>query len=184
MTNVAYDSIEEHNCIATFFRYDKLIRQGKSPEEALRLSEKFSRDNARTPYQWDDSGNAGFSTGKPWLKVNPRYKEINLKKDLASPDSIFRHYRALADLRKEHPAIISGDLNFYLETDPDVIVYTRACKEETLLIIANKSSKERAIALPKGLQRKGKILLSNMKKENPLAKEMNLAPWEAIVYQI
>ena len=141
-------------------------------------------NNARTPYQWDDSENAGFTTGKPWLKVNPRYKEINLKKDLASPDSIFRHYRALADLRKEHPAIIRGDLNFYLESDPDVIVYTRACKEETLLVIANKSSKEREIALPDAfLKGKNLLLLSNMKTKT-LEKNMTLAPWEAIVYQI
>ncbi len=185
MVNVRFDSIEDYNCCYTLGAYQSMIENGYTVEEAMDFCSTQSRDNARTPYQWDDSENAGFTTGKPWLKVNPRYTEINLKKDLASPDSIFRHYRALADLRKVHPAIIHGNLNFYLESDEDVIVYTRVCKEETLLVIANKSSGEREITLPEALvSGNSKVLLSNLKTENPLKEQMKLAPWEAIVYQL
>ena len=89
MTNVRYDRIEDYNCCYTVGDYWSMMETGVKPADALEQLAPRSRDNARTPYQWDDSENAGFTTGKPWLKVNPRYTEINLAADRKDPDGIF-----------------------------------------------------------------------------------------------
>ncbi len=185
MVNVEYGCIEDHDCRYTLGDYYARVENGQDPAEAIKIVERASRDNARTPYQWNDSENAGFSTGKPWLKVNPRYSEINLEKDLSSPDSVFRYYQRLIALRKEHPAMVEGDLTFYLEEDDDVLVYTRACRKETLLVIANKSGKTSQILLPAHLvKQEGKLVLGNVENSMPLSEKMTLAPWEVGVYTV
>ena len=131
MTNVKYDSIDQYRCCYTVGNYPNLIALGKTPAEALEELAPQSRDNARTPYQWNDTPNAGFTSGTPWIGTNPNYKEINLEKDRQNPQGIFRHYQALIQLRKEHPAILDGDLTFLLEDRPSVIAYLRRCARET-----------------------------------------------------
>ena len=109
MTNVAYPSIEDYDDIDTRNYYKTMIEQGSSPEEALAESQSISRDNARTPVQWDDSLYAGFSTHKPWIGVNPNYKEINAASQMKDDNSVFRFYQKLIALRKEHPVMAHGD---------------------------------------------------------------------------
>ncbi len=183
MTNVRFDSIEDYNCCYTLGSYQSLLKKGKSVEEAMDYIATRSRDNARTPYQWNDSANAGFTTGKPWLKVNPNYKEINLEQDLSSPDSIFRFYQSLAALRREHPALTEGDLILYLPEDEKVLMYTRKCDGETVLVVANFTSTPAPFALPEEMKgREFKLLLSNMEEGRALSEKSELAPWEAAVY--
>ena len=185
MTNVHFDSIEDYNCCYTLGDYDTLVKNGVDPKEALEQLVPKSRDNARTPYQWTDGENAGFTSGKPWMKVNPRYTEINLEADLNSGDSIFRYYRKLTDLRKVHPAIIDGDLQFYLDEHPQLIVYTRTCQEQTLLVVANMSDKKAALELPGELTGcKWNRLLSNMEEAPSVGGRNELEPWEAEVYAL
>lgn len=186
MVNVQFDSIDDYNCCYTLGDYNAMIAGGISPEEALKVLGPKSRDNARTPYQWNSSENAGFTTGKPWLKVNPRYTEINLEADLASPDSIFAYYQKLTQMRKTCPAIIDGDLQFYLNDHPNVIMYTRRCARQTLLIIANKSDNTLPIQIPQELkQYKWKRLLTNREASVPSMEEgRQWLPWEAEVYTI
>lgn len=107
-----------------------------------------SRDNARTPYQWDDSADAGFTTGTPRLKVNPRYTEINLAADRKDPNGIFAYYQKLIAMRKEHHAILDGELEFLLEDHEQLVVYLRRCEEQTLLVAVNMSDKPAAAPLP------------------------------------
>lgn len=95
MVNVKFDNIEDYNCCYTLGDYHSMIAKGATPKEAIDHLAPCSRDNARTPYQWDATENAGFTTGKPWIKVNPRYTEINLEADRSAPDSIFAYYQAL-----------------------------------------------------------------------------------------
>jgi oligo-1,6-glucosidase len=185
MTNVTYGTIEDHNCCYTLGEYRAMVANGKDPAEALRLVEPTSRDNARTPYQWDDSENGGFTVGTPWIKVNPRYREINLKNDLASPDSIFSYYQKLFQMRKEHPAIVEGDLSFYLEESETVLMYTRGCEKETLLVIANRSSKDASFHLPEAFsEHQGELVLSNARAPRCLQDTMTLAPWEVVVFSL
>lgn len=186
MTNVRYPSIEDHNCCYTLGDYNSMVQTGVSPEEALAIVGPRSRDNARTPYQWDDSPNAGFTTGKPWIKVNPRYEEINLKKDLASEDSIFAYYRALIQMRREHPAIIDGDLEFLLDDHPQVLMYLRHCARETLLIIANFAEASTPVILPEKIRGfEWKRELSNRENTIPsLLGREEWMPWETEIYSL
>lgn len=185
MTNVKYDSIEDYRCCYTIGDYPPLIAGGKTPAEALNFLAPLSRDNARTPYQWNTEKNAGFSEGTPWIKVNPNYKEINLAADRAREDSIFAYYQALIRMRSEHPAIIDGDLRFYLEEDENLVVYRRKCARETLLVLVNLSGNERSLTLPEEiLNHSWKTLLSNQKAVTPLEEKQTLSPWEAVVLSL
>jgi len=185
MTNVYFDSIDDYDCCYTLGDYDALVKNGVSPNEALSIVAPRSRDNARTPYQWSGADNAGFTTGKPWMKINPRYTEINLETDRASDDSIFAYYQKLTTMRKDHPAIIDGNLQFYLESDPQLLVYTRQCEDETLLVIANYSGDKARLLLPDELKKcKWKCILSNTDDISELFDRDELLPWEVEVYQM
>ena len=185
MTNVYFDDIADHDCCYTLGDYDTLVKNGVSAEEALRTVAPRSRDNARTPYQWTAGENAGFTAGKPWMKVNPRYTEINLEADRSSADSIFAYYQKLIAMRKEHPAIIEGDLQFYVENHPQLLVYTRQCEAETLLVIANYSGEKAKLTLPCVFKNgQWKRILSNTEGRPALAGRDELAPWEVEVYQM
>ena len=182
MVNVQFDSIEDYNCRYTLGDYRAMVEQGTDPITAIRTVGPRSRDNARTPYQWDASPNAGFTTGKPWIKVNPSYKEINLEADRNSGDSIFAYYQKLIALRKTHPAILNGDLHFHLEDSEQLLVYTRTCPEETMLVIANKSDESAEFALPESLKKEiWQPILMNCSEEAPLP-DAPMAPWECRIY--
>ena len=121
MENISFDSIDEVDDISTLDGYKVARAAGLSDKEALRAVEKSSRDNARTPFQWDGSENAGFTTGKPWLRVNPNYTEINLADQRNDPDSVFNFYRQLTRLRKNpdyQETFTYGELVPYLEDRP------------------------------------------------------------------
>ncbi len=183
MVNVLFDSIEDYNCCYTVGPYYAMLENGYDPTTALADVAKASRDNARTPYQWNAQKNAGFTTGKPWLKVNPRYEEINLEADLAAKDSVFRYYQKLTALRREHPAVVEGNISFLLEEDPNVICYTRSCEKESLLIVANLSEEEAAFQLPESVKGAFTCLLRNVKEGIGLTgKKERLAPWECAVF--
>ena len=183
MVNVRFDSIEDYNCCYTVGPYYAMLDNGFDPAAALADVAQTSRDNARTPYQWNAGKNAGFTTGKPWLKVNPRYEEINLEADLAAEDSVFRYYQKLTALRREHPAVTEGNISFLLEEDENVICYTRTCEKETLLVVANLSENEVEFSLPQGTKGEYTCLIRNVKKGIGLAEEKEiLAPWECAVF--
>ena len=186
MVNVRYDCIEDYNCCYIVGDYNAMIQNGSTPEEALKVVSPRSRDNARTPYQWNATENAGFSSGKPWLKVNPKYREINLEADLASDDSIFAFYKELTAMRRDCPAIIDGDLEFLLDDHPEIIMYLRRCARQSLLIIANYSEKEVCLALPEKLKaNQWKRYLTNLKNTVPVLEVgRKMQPWEVEIYEL
>ena len=169
--------------LGQIFALIDMVANGAAPQEALKILGPKSRDNARTPYPWDDSENAGFTTGKPWLKLNPTYKEINLAADRSAPDSIFAFYQKLIAMRQEHPAILDGDLEFFLNEHPSVIMYTRSCAREKMLVIANKSDERAAVELPAALaEHKWERILSNYPEEKPSLERDQWLPWECEIY--
>ena len=186
LTNVAYESIEDYNCCYTIGDYRSLIANGEDHQKAMEYLRPRSRDNARAPYQWNATENAGFTQGKPWLKVNTNYQTVNLEADLASKDSIFRFYRQLCDMRKTEPAILDGDLHFYLEDSEQVLMYTRSCPQQTLLILANKSNDTLDVQIPESLQGKTwKRILSNRPDTEPsLNGNRKWLPWETEIYTL
>lgn len=186
MVNVKYDTIDDYNCRYTVGDYHAMVASGVSPKEAIDKLAPRSRDNARTPYQWDGTENAGFSSGKPWIKVNPRYTSINLEADRKSEDSIFAFYQELIKLRRENPAIVDGDLKFLLDDHKEILLYLRSCAEQALLVVANYSGAPVVFDVPDELRaHTWSRILTNKKDTLPsLDTDRELLPWEVEIYEL
>ncbi len=150
MENYPFQSIEEVDDISTLDQYQVALHAGLSEEEALAVISRSSRDNARTPMQWDTSPNAGFTTGTPWLKVNPNYLQINAASQVEDPDSLFHFYRKLIALRKSPEyaeTLIYGSFLPFLEEQHNLMAYYRK-GQRTLLILANFQKDAQNVSLP------------------------------------
>ena len=160
MENVPFTSIEEVDDISSHDEYKVALEAGLSPEEALKAVSKFSRDNARTPMQWSDEANAGFTTGTPWLKVNPNYTSINAAEQMKDPESVWNFYKKLISLRKD-PAyketVVYGALEPVWEERHNLMAYYRK-GDKTLLVVGNYQREAQEIVLPVGYR---KVLLNN-----------------------
>ncbi|MBZ4669350.1 MAG: alpha-glucosidase [Defluviitaleaceae bacterium] len=184
MTNNEFESIDEIDDIGTKNEYQVALKAGYSPKEALKIISKYSRDNARTPFHWDDSENAGFTTGKPWLVVNKNYKEINVKSQINDENSLLSYYKKLIRLRKDEEykdAIVHGKFNpIYTEYD-NVLAFYRKGESKTVLIIANYQNKE--VTLPFSHQN-SKVLINNynnFKVDNGM---IMLEPYQTLVLDV
>ena len=181
MTNVPFTSIDQFRDLDSINAYRELVEEQKvfTSEEMMRYLRYKSRDNARTPFQWDDSENAGFSTGTPWIMVNPNYKEINAKDQLEREDSVFHYYQKLIRLRKEQEVIVYGTYDLLLPDSKEIYAYTRMLGEEKLLVVCNFYEPEVSFELPEEFAG-GTCLISNY-PEVSLKAEMTLRPYEAFV---
>ena len=187
MTNVAYPSIEDYDDIDTKNSYHTMLEQGIAPEKALAEAQRISRDNARTPMQWDDSLNGGFSDHTPWLGVNPNYKEINAASQMANDSSVFRFYQKLISLRKEHPVMAHGDLQLCCPEDGPVIAYTRSYQDETWLAVHNFSQDVQKFQYTgTGLQLDTSVLLSNYPEHDICPEDdiLTLKPYETVIFRL
>lgn len=183
MTNNKVDCIDKFNDISTIENYDRAIREGFSKEEALRLVNKFSRDNARTPFQWDNSINAGFTKGTPWLQVNENYKEINAKLQIDDKDSVLSFYKKLINLRKSNEykeVVVYGEFIPDLEVYDNVIAFYRKGANKCLMVIINYQNKEQIIDFNKTY----KILINNYKDLKFVNNELMLKPYQGIIIEI
>ena len=149
MTNVAFESIDDYRDIATRNMYQEAVEErGVDPEFALAVVHARSRDNARTPMQWDAGAGAGFTAGTPWIKVNPNYRTINVEQALADPNSVLNYYRKLIRLRREHPIIVYGTYDLILDDHPQIYAFTRTLDDDRLLVILNFSGDAPVFELP------------------------------------
>ena len=183
MTNVPFHSVEDFRDLDSVNAYHELVEDQKvfSKEEMMRYLRYKSRDNARTPFQWDDSENAGFTTGTPWIMVNPNYKEINAKAELANPNSVFYYYQKLIQLRKEKEIIVYGTYDLLIPESEELYVYTRTLGEEKLLVVCNFSENEVELDIPEEF-RKGSYLISNY-ETRPVENTMKLRAYESFVVE-
>lgn len=180
MTNYPFQKMEDFRDIESIHAYEEWCKGGLVSHELFWpcLVGK-SRDNARTPVQWDDTENAGFTTGTPWIGVNPNYKEINAKAETADMGSVFHYYKKLIALRKQNPVIVYGKFELLLEDSEDLFVYTRALDEEKLLVVCSFSDKEVTFRIPDEFIGSG-CIISN--RENTYEGEtIELKPYEAFV---
>ncbi len=187
MTNVAFPSIDDYRDIETLNKYREAVGSGRVPAElAMLIVHQRSRDNARTPMQWRDAPNAGFTTGAPWIKVNPNYPEINVERALADPNSVFRYYQRLIQLRRENPVIVYGEYDILLPEHPQIYAFTRALEADRLLVILNWSGTEAHFALPPEIEIWGQeLLIANYSaQEGENLRGLTLRPWEARVYRL
>ncbi len=185
MTDYPFTSPEEFRDIESVNAYKDYVEKGiYTSEEIFRLLNLKSRDNARTPMQWDDSENAGFTTGTPWINVNPNYKRINAKEQMGREDSVFHYYQKLISLRKTHPVIIEGDYRLLMPDSEEIFSYVRTYGDTKLLTACNFTDREISFDLPVDFaDEKGRILISNYDRET-LPDSPTLSPYEAFVYEI
>ena len=178
MTNTVFNSVKDFRDLESINAYHELTEKGVIGAEELfpKICHK-SRDNARTPMQWDDSKNAGFTTGTPWIDVNPNYTKINAKEQMARENSVFNYYKKLIALRKEYEIIVYGDYNLLLPEDEDLFVYERSLDGKKLLVACNFSENEREFDFD--TVKNGKILTNNYEEFNLINKK--LRPFETVV---
>ena len=186
MTNIKFDSIEDYRDIETLNMYKEKIEQGVPEEKIMESIYVKGRDNARTPVQWDDSANAGFTTGTPWIKVNPNYKEINAAQVIEDPNSIFHYYRQLIQLRKQHEIIVYGNYDLIHEEHPELYAYTRTLGVEKLVVICNFYDGTPTFELPETIMfNKQELVISNYEvDETESMNKIELKPYEARVYKL
>ncbi|HCX39663.1 MAG TPA: glucohydrolase, partial [Lactobacillus acetotolerans] len=179
MTNYPVKSIDEVEDIESINMYKERLAQGYSKDELIHAINVKGRDNARTPMQWSDDAEAGFTTGMPWLHVNPNYVDINVKNALADHNSIFYTYQKLIKLRHENDIVVNGDFEL-VSTDDNVLAYYRVLGNERWLVVANLSSKQERFTSTDEIQR---ILISNYDLPETLL-GMTLKPYEAFAVAV
>ncbi|MFC0302647.1 alpha-glucosidase [Virgibacillus soli] len=187
MTNVKFNSIDDYNDVAIKNLYKSEREAGKTHEEVMKIIWKNGRDNSRTPMQWNTEENAGFTTGTPWLKVNPNYKEINVEMELQNLDSILNYYKKMIRLREENDVLIYGSYELTMMDHEDIFAYKRVYGNETYLVLANLFAKEVTVEFPNELAgEQAELKLSNYEVENGYKTLDNLRfrPYEARVYRV
>ncbi len=184
MQNCPMDSIEDYDDISTRGEYRMALEAGLTPEEALQICCVNSRDNARTPMQWDDSENAGFSSSQPWLKVNPNYKTINVKAQLADNASVLSYYKKLLALRKSEPyreVFTYGSFAPLFENEPFIFAYERKTEEQTIAVLANFGQEERTLTLENASI--SRLLLNNQKELSLEGDQLTLKSCQVVVME-
>jgi len=164
MENGNYGSIDEVDDISSRDEYQVCLEAGLSPEEAMAVVSRYSRDNARTPFQWNGREHAGFTVGEPWIKVNPNYREINLERQRQDPDSVFAFYQKLIRLRKNpeyQEIIVYGKTVPVLEGESGIMAYFRQGEGQRILVAGNFGQEERKLEIDGVEKGKFRVLLSN-----------------------
>ncbi|WP_299289700.1 alpha-glucosidase [uncultured Mucilaginibacter sp.] len=180
MTNAGFTKIEDYNDIALRNEYQHMENTGGDLKQFLQLAGKENRDNSRTPFPWNGSANAGFTTGTPWLKINPNYKTINASAEDKDPNSCLNYFRKVVKLRKDNPVLVYGKYTLLDKSNPNVYAYTREYNGKKLLVLLN--FKNKAAVVNTGIDlAKAKVLLGNYAEP---AQDAKLRPYEAVVYQL
>lgn len=193
MTNVRFDSIEQYQDIEIRNMYRERLEKGYAEKDIMESIYAKGRDNARTPMQWDDTENAAFTTGTPWLGVNPNYTEINARSQLQDENSVFHYYKKLIHLRKENSIFVDGDFTLLLPEDENIFAYVREYEGRKLLVAANFTDKEVECPLlkewgvpadedgaAKSRDNGVKLLIHNY---NDLPSQQKLRPYEAMIWE-
>jgi oligo-1,6-glucosidase len=180
MTNAPFADIGDYRDLETINAYNALVLQEQciAHTDMLRYARLKGRDNSRTPMHWSSGPNAGFSTGAPWIMLNPNYRDINAEEQIRRGDSVFSFYQTLIQLRKKMDIITLGNFELLLPDDPDLFVYTRRYRQEELLVVCNFSHQERPFTPPERFKN-AQLLLSN---ETAALPTVVLGPFGAVVY--
>lgn len=188
MTNVHFETIEDYRDISAINRYKEEVEvKGRDKDSFMNYLHELSRDNARTPMQWNSCENAGFTEPevKPWIKLNPRYKEINVETQINNPNSIFNYYRELIKIRRENEIVVYGKYDLILEDDKEIYAYTRTLDSKKLLVICNFSKNEPIFSLPEDIKYNfSQKIISNYDVDDSKIQKIKLKPYECRVYML
>lgn len=180
MTNYPFSDISQFKDIESINAYKELVGGGHvSQERMMDFLRCKSRDNARTPMQWEDKEQAGFTSGTPWLEVNPNYKEINAEQQINDPDSVFSYYKKLIALRKSHDVIVYGTYELILPEDVNVFAYVRSLDEKRILVLCNFTDQEVRVHIPKRLMAEEAVYLIHNYNGGEALHQGRLRPYEA-----
>ena len=180
MTNKHFDSIDPINDVMTRNAYfEKTQRCGESVADFMKAANYISREHTRTPMHWDDTANAGFTTGTPWIPLNPNYPQINAAKQVGDPDSVYSFYRRLLALRKSDKTFVYGHYALLLPDDEEIYAYTRTLNDEQILVVCNFTDHDVPCPLLNDWQNT-ELLISNY---NTPGTPGSLRPIEAVVYR-
>lgn len=180
MTNPNYQTISEYNDIETHNNYQIMLEKGYDDAKVMAIIQAKSRDNSRTPMQWDQSKNAGFTTGQPWLDVASNYPTVNVEAELNNPNGIFAYYKQLIHLRKTEDALINGTYQGILLDDPKVMAYLRTTETEEILVLSHFYAGEVEVELPDGFNQTAEKMIGNGSAE-VVNQSVKLSPYETIV---
>jgi len=182
MTNVRFAEIFQYKDIETTNMYQDRIAKGYRKSDIMESIYAKGRDNARTPMQWSAGQNGGFTTGTPWIEVNPDYIEINAESQVNDPTSVFNYYKELIHIRKENPAIVYGDYQLLLPEDKNIFAYARTLKDAMILVICNFTIEAVQYRLPKDIAERDKdLILANYEDCSSVTM---LRPYEARMYKV
>jgi oligo-1,6-glucosidase len=185
MTNYPFRNPEDHKDIEAVNFYRSVLESGGDDAAAMAGLAKISRDNARTPMQWDASPNAGFTTADPWLPVNPNYTWLNAAAQTNTAGTVFAHYQTLIRLRHELPILADGDFTPLMDDDPQIWAYTRTSPQERLLVIANCGRDPRTVEFSREWTA-AVLLLGNLADTSATSpsSSLDLAGWDARIYSL
>lgn len=185
MTNVNYATIDEYDDVATKNLYKIRSEAGIPHEKIMKVIWASSRDNSRTPMQWSDDIHAGFTTGTPWIGVNPNYREINVEKQQKDPHSVYHFYKKMIALKKENKIFTYGTYDLILENDPQIFAYTRTLSNKRVLVLTNLSDQSVKYVHDNILLKYDNLILNNYEVEkHEITNQCLLKPYEARVYWI
>lgn len=184
MTNIRFTDINDYRDVQTLNAYAHEKETGGNLPEFMRLKAFESRDNGRTPFQWDATKYAGFSTKNPWIKVNPNYIQLNRAAQEKDPQSVLNYFRKAVKLRKENPVLVYGKYTLLDKANPNIYAYTREDEKQKLLIVLNLSTKDAELILPNKISGT-KMLLNNLPTLPAITEtSLRLKPWQAVVYEV
>jgi oligo-1,6-glucosidase len=183
MTNIDFDSISQYQDIAAINGYQKALSEGEDMDLFMEKLNFGSRDNGRTPMQWDGSTNAGFTSGTPWLPVNPNFTEINVQVEDSDSNSVLNHFRAMTELRKQNPILVYGSYELLMPEHSTVYAYTRTMDDKKLLVLLNFSKESSTVSLDKDWAA-SPILINNYNDIDIIDNSLKLKPFQAVILNI
>lgn len=179
MTNVRFTRLDQYRDLETLRHHEHQIAAGVSEEDFIKGANANGRDNARTPVQWTAGEQTGFTSGTPWIEVNPNHTEINVEADRADAEGVFEHYRQLVKLRKELPVVSHGSFTPYLQDHEQIFAYARMLEGQKVTVVANFSDQPCEFEVPTEMATSGECISSNYGQPTDIAGKMTLAPFEA-----
>ena len=184
MTNAHFDSLDSYRDLASLGFFAQARDEGRGEGELLADLAVLSRDNARTPMQWDASHNAGFTTGTPWIEVNPNHRSINAEAERAAGDSVFHHYQRLIELRRDDPIVQRGDFAMLVPDHPHVYAFRRRLGDQELVVAGNFSGDEQRIEIEAKWEGAELVIGNHSNTQAPRGGMLALRPWEAVVFRV
>ena len=187
MANCDFPSIEDIDDVSSRDEYRRCLEVGYSEEKALEVVRHYSRDNGRTPFQWNTQRNAGFTTGRPWLMVNPQYKDINAEAEIGHEGSIYEFYKQMIALRTDDrymDTILYGRTEPVLENEKDIMAYLRRGEGQDLLVVGNFREKNAEVVMDELKGKQGHILLNNGETCVLQDGKIKLEPLQGVVFEI